>query len=221
VVALAIIGAVPGRFPIPRSRRGLLVAGAALVVVLGGAAAGTTIALTGSSAGDSGLTTASFSGYGFEFGYPAGWERVDWCWLGTSVYPLLLLTTAQVPPRCEPSSGEFGSGTPLPPPHRLGRDAISAWWFASNDAKPPPGKLNATLDGRPAQIKVRVDSTRRTSSSYVNCTTGRTQRFLTAWIRGPSASVRQIDVGAVICGPDFAAGEAEVREMLDSLRFTS
>ncbi|MFL5914356.1 MAG: hypothetical protein ACJ752_01780 [Gaiellaceae bacterium] len=39
-----------GRFPIPRSRRGLLVAGAALVVVLGGAAAGATVALTGPAA---------------------------------------------------------------------------------------------------------------------------------------------------------------------------
>ena len=48
-----------------------------------------------------------------------------------------------------------------------------------------------------------------------------TQRFLTAEIRGPSANVEQIEVGAVICGPDFATGEAAVRKMLDSVRFTS
>jgi hypothetical protein len=54
----------------------------------------------------------------------------------------------------------------------------------------------------------------------VNCNTGSTQQFLTALIRGPSSNVKQIEVGAVICGPDFATGRAEVRKMLDSLRFT-
>jgi hypothetical protein len=188
-------------------------------VVLGGAAAGTTIALTGASAGDSGQTKASFPGYGFEFRYPPRWQREDWCWLGTSVFPLLLLTTAHTAPTCQPNV-EFGSGTPLPPPERLARNGISVWWFASNRASPPPGGPNATLDGQPARITVRRQSTRRTSKSYVNCTTGTTQRYLTAWIRGTTRDVRQIEVGAVICGPRFAAGEAAVREMLDSLRFT-
>ena len=120
-----MIGAVRGRFPIPRSRRGLLVAGAALVVVLGGAAAGSTLALTGAGGGDGGLTKASFPGYGFEFRYPSTWEREDWCWLGTSVFPLLLLTTAQNAPPCQPNVA-FGSGTPLPPPQHLGPIDVSA-----------------------------------------------------------------------------------------------
>ena len=85
---------------------------------------------------------------------------------------------------------------------------------------PAAGGQSLTLDGQPARIAVRRDSTRRTSKSYVNCTTGATQLFLTAWIHGPSANVQQIEVGAVICGPDFAAGEVEVREMLNNLRFT-
>lgn len=214
------MGAVRGRFPIPRSRRGLLVAGAALVVVLGGAAAGATVALTGSSAGDKGLTRASFPGYGFEFRYPSGWTREDWCWLGTSVYPLLLLTTAQNAPPCQPNLA-FGSGTPLPPPQRIGPNGVSAWWFASSRTSPSHGGPNATLDGKPARITVRREPTRRTENSYVNCSSGATQRFLTAEIRGPSANVEQIEVGAVICGPDFATGEAAVRKMLDSVRFTS
>ena len=120
-----MIGAVRGRFPIPRSRRGLLVAGAALVVVLGGAAAGATVALTGAGGGDGGLTKASLPGYGFEVRYPSTWEREDWCWLGTSVFPLLLLTTAQNPPPCQPNVA-FGSGTPLPPPQHLGPNDVSA-----------------------------------------------------------------------------------------------
>lgn len=213
-----MIGAVRGRFPIPRSRRGLLVAGAAFAVVLGGAAAGIAIALTGGSAGDSGLARASFAGYGFAFRYPSGWEREDWCWLGTSVFPLLLLSTAQNPPPCQ-SNIQFGSGTPLPPPQRVERNGVSVWWFASDHVRTPL-RPNATLDGQPARITVRQESTRRTQKSYVNCSTGTTQQFLTALIRGPSSIVKQIEVGAVICGPDFASGLADVRKMLDSVRFT-
>jgi hypothetical protein len=215
-----MIGAVRGRFPIPRSRRGLLVAGAALVVVLGGAAAGATVALTGAGGGDSGLTKASFPGYGFEFRYPSTWEREDWCWLGTSVFPLLLLTTAQNAPPCQPNVA-FGSGTPLPPPQRLGPNDVSAWWFASDQAGVLLARLNATLGGQPARITVRRQSTRRTQKSYVNCSSGATQQFLTALIHGPSSNVKQIEVGAVLCGPDFASGLAAVRMMLDTLRFTS
>ena len=212
------MGVVRGHFPIPRSRRGLLVAGAALLVVLGGSATGIALALTGTSG--KGLTRASFPGYGFEFRYPSKWQREDWCWLGTSVFPLLLLTTTANAPPCQPNL-QFGSGTPLPPAQRVAGNGISAWWFASDTAKRPPGEPNATLDGQPARITVRQESTRRTQKSYVNCTTGATQRILTAWIHGPSGNVRRIDVGAVICGPDFAAGLADVRRMLDSLRFTS
>jgi hypothetical protein len=55
----------------------------------------------------------------------------------------------------------------------------------------------------------------------VNCSSGATQQFLTALIHGPSSNVKQIEVGAVLCGPDFASGLEAVRKMLDSLRFTS
>jgi hypothetical protein len=214
------MGAVRGRFPIPRSRRGLLVAGAAVAVVLAGAAAATTIALTGGSASGSGagLTKASFEGYHFEFRYPSKWESEDWCWLGTTVYPLLLLTTEANPPPCQPSL-EVGSGTPLPPPQVIASNGVTAWWSASSQAGSPPGKLNTSLDRNPARITVRQESTRRTQQSYVNCKRGATQRHLTAWIHWPSPDVKRIEVGAVICGPDFAAGEADVRRMLDSLRF--
>jgi hypothetical protein len=163
-----MIGSVRGPFPIPRSRRGLLVAGAALAVLLGGAAAGLTVALTGAGSdsggnggngGNGGLTRASFAGYGFDFRYPSGWQREDWCWLGTTVFPLLLLTTAQNPPPCQPNI-EFGSGTPLPPPQRIERDGVSAWWFASDHVLTSL-LPNATLDGHAARITVRAQPTRR------------------------------------------------------------
>src|SRR4051812_29191752 len=123
-----MIGAVRGRFPIPRSRRGLLVAGAALGVVVGGAAAPPPVALTGAGGGGGGQARASFPGYGCEFRYPWRWEREDGCWPGTSVFPLLLWTPAQNAPPCQPNVA-FGSATPLPPPQRLGPNDVSAWWF--------------------------------------------------------------------------------------------
>jgi hypothetical protein len=211
------MGAVRGRFPIPRSRQGLLVAGAAVVVVVAAAAIGSVLAFSGSGAR---LADASFPGYQLSFRYPATWKRKDWCWIGTSVFPLTLLTTARAAPTCEQDSS-IGSGTPLPPPQRLGSNTVSAWWFASDQRSPTALRPNAELDGQPARITVRQQSTRRTSKSYVNCRTGTTQRFLTALIHGPSANVTQIEVGAFICGPDFAPGLADVRKMLDSLRFTS
>lgn len=214
------MGAVRGRFPIPRSRRGLLVAAAALVVVLGAAAAGTIIALTSASAGHSGLADASFPGYHLSFRYPEAWKRKDWCWLGTDVFPLTLLRTGPAAPTCE-FSAQYGSGTPLPPPQRLGRNGVSAWWFATDKAVPALGKANTSVDGQPARVTVRSQSTRRTAKSYVNCTTGTSQRFLTALIHGPAPDVTQIEFGAVVCGPDFASGLADVRAILDSVHFTS
>jgi hypothetical protein len=130
------------------------------------------------------------------------------------------LTTAQNAPPCQPNVA-FGSGTPLPPPQRLGPNDVSAWWFASDHAGALLARPNATLGGQPARITVRRQSTRRTQKSYVNCSSGATQQFLTALIHGPSSNVKQIELGAVLCGPDFASGLAAVRMMLDTLRFTS
>jgi hypothetical protein len=198
------------------ANRRWVVIGAGIVVVAA-AAIGSALAFSGSKAR---LTDAKFPGYRLSFRYPAGWTREDWCWVGTSVFPLTLLTTAPVAPTCE-RDPTIGSGTPLPPPQRLNSNGVVAWWFASDERTTTSLRPNAELDGRPARITVRSESTRRTSKSYVNCRTGATQRFLTAAIHGPSSAVSQIQVGAVICGPDFTSGLADVRKMLDSARFTS
>jgi hypothetical protein len=198
-----------------RANRRWVVIGAAVVVVAA-AATGSVLAFSGSGAR---LADASFPGYKLSFRYPASWKRKDWCWIGTSVFPLTLLTTAPAVPTCQQDS-TIGSGTPLPPPQRLASNSVSTWWFAS-DQSAPRLRPNAQLDGRPARITVQRQPTRRTSKSYVNCKTGTTQRFLTAQIKGSNSGVGQIDVGAVVCGPDFTSGLAAVRKMLDSLRFTS
>lgn len=212
--------AVRAHLPIPRLRRGRVLVGAAvLVLALGGAAAGVILSLNSAGGRSRGLDEASFPGFHLSFDYPSAWGRQDWCWLGTAVFPLTLLTTAHPVPACKQNT-QYGEGTALPPPQRLGRNGVSTWWFASGRRGPTVLKPNARLGGQPARITVRREPTRRTSSSYVNCTTGTTQRFLTARIQDKSSSVREIQVGAVICGPQFAAGEAAVRRMLASLRFT-
>jgi hypothetical protein len=188
----------------------------AILVVVAATAIGSALAFSGSG---SRLTDASFPGYQLSFRYPGSWQRTDWCWVSTDVFPLTLLTTSHAAEPCEENS-QFGSGTPLPPPQRIDRNGVSAWWFGSG--RPVTSlRPNATVGGRSARITVKPEPTRRTAKSYVNCRTGTTQRFLTALIHGPSSNVTQIEVGAVICGPDFASGLADVRKMLDSLRFTS
>jgi hypothetical protein len=201
--------------PVEAKRRWLVIG--ALTVAVAGVAIGSFLAFAGSG---SGLADASYPGYHLSFRYPAAWKRKDWCWIGTSVFPLTLLTKAPAAPTCQ-QNAQFGSGTPLPPPQRLAPDGVSAWWFASDATHPALGRTNATVDGRPAHITVQRQSTRRTSKSYVNCRSGRTQRFLTAQIQGPTSNVAQIELGAVVCGPDFAVGLADVRKMLDSVRITS
>jgi hypothetical protein len=192
-----------------------------LVLVLGGAGAAIATTLSGGKTSkattvDRDLTLATFPGYRLSFRYPRGWHREDWCWLGTNTFPLTLLTTAK-PPRCQ-AGNVFGFQSPLPPPQRIGSHGVAAWWAASG--RRSMAVANARVGGRPAHISVTSEPTRRTPHSYVNCVgAGKTQRRLTAVIQGPSSRIRAFHVGAVICGPDFAAGEADVRKMLASVHF--
>jgi hypothetical protein len=202
------------RFPVPQSGGRLLVAGAILFTV---------VVATGCGSGGGGpkgpsLRLARFPGYRLSFRYPAAWQRKDWCWIYTDEFPLTLLTTAELLPDCQPTN-LFGFGTPLPPPQVLRKNGVSAWWIAY------PGKAlvgmtpNARLGGRPAVMSVRSQPTSRAT---VKCKgAGPTQRLLRAQIRGPGSGVGRLDVGAVICGPDFASGLADARAMLASLRFTN
>lgn len=203
------------RFSVPQSRRGLLVAAVALVVVLGGAAAGTIVALRSSSTHRGALARASFPGFRLSFSYPAAWHREDWCWLETGESPITLLTTAHPVPPCQ-QGNIFGFETPLPPPQRLRADGVAAWWLTVPKQGLAGASPNARVGGEPARITVESEPT---GHAVVRCA-GATQRVLRAQIHGPSSTVGQVRVGAVICGPDFAAGEADVRRMLASARFT-
>jgi hypothetical protein len=165
------------------------------------------------------LTTASFPGFRLAFRYPADWKYKGWCWIGTSEFPLALLTVDR---RALCSQGNFyGFRTPLPPPLRLGPNDVAAWWTAFTKSN-LDGAPNAHVAGKPARIVVQQEPTKRTPKSSVNCGgSGPTQRRLTAQVKGPGSGVGRVELGAVICGPNFAAGEAAVRKMLNSLHFTS
>jgi hypothetical protein len=214
-----MMGAMRAYFSDPSSgRKRLLLAVLALVLVLGGVAVGTTLAV-GKGGGGSDLTTASYPGFQLSFRYPSDWQRRNWCWLGTHEFPVTLLTTVHPPP-CNPGN-VFGFETPLPPPLRLGKDDVAAWWLTTDRQHLARIRPNTRIDGEPAQISVRQEPARKPHSD-VNCAgAGPTRRSVNAQIQARSSSIGRILVGAVICGPDYAAGEAKVREMLSSLRFTS
>jgi hypothetical protein len=204
--------AVRVRVSLPQSRRGLLVATILLTVLVATGCGG------GSNDRSLKLKLARFPGYRLSFRYPPAWQRKDWCWIYSDEFPLTLLTTANPAPGCQPSN-LFGFGTPLPPPQVLGKDGVAVWLIAY------PGRAlvgvtpNAQVGGRPAIISVRSQPSH---PAIVKCVgTGPTRRLLRARIRGPGSGFGRLDVTAVICGPHFSAGLADVREMLASVRFTS
>ena len=205
-----------------RQRR-LLVA--ALVVALAGGAAGVTLALRSPSGPSQptaghGWTKADLLPQRVSLLYPVAWKRVNWsCWTGLTP-PFLLLTTARPTPTCE--SGSF------PPQERLGRDGVAVWF----EYPAPPLNVktvsspNARIGGQPARI-AHPPLHGLGGSQWVTCTGGAAPgRPLGARIQDPGFSgdgmllPRSIlFVGAVVCGPHYAKGDAAVRRMLASIRF--
>lgn len=207
------------QLPVPRSRRGLLIVTAVFLLVLGGAVAGVALGTSSSAAGR--LTDANFRGFQIFFRYPAAWRREDWCWVpANGATPMTLLSTAPHPPRCYPYPYPLGGGTGLPPRQQLGPDGVTVWWLVFNHGGLSGAEPNARLAGKPARITVRQVPA-GSSRFQVRCVgSGATERTLRARIEGPSSRIGQVLVGAVICGPDFAAGQAAVERVLESLRFT-
>lgn len=191
---------------------------AAVVVVVAGGAAGAAVALSGGSG--TRLTAASFPGYELSFRYPASWKRVDWCWTETNVSPITVVTTARKPPVCQEST-VFGGGTPLPPPELLQPDGVSVSWqyFDRPGQKVPPP--NGTVGGRPASVRLGWQRVRgRIAHGPICGKDGTRERTLVAEVPHVLTSTGVMRVDAMMCGPDFAAGEATVRRVLATARFT-
>lgn len=198
-------------------KRRRLVIAAAIVVVVAGGAIGAAVALSGSGRP---LVEASFPGYaGISFRYPESWRRVDWCWTSTEVSPMALLTSGRRSPPCV-GTQLFGGGTPLPPPQRLAEDGVSVWWLYTDRSGLKPVRSNTRIGGRPADLAVSWQRPPKSLGAGPRCVDAQRQRRLVADIQAPRSSTARFEAGAVVCGPDYAGGEAAVRRMLDSVRFS-
>jgi hypothetical protein len=190
-----------------RKRRVLV---AALAVALAAGVTGATLALREPSGGSHTLATGGLSNVAFR--YPASWSRVNWtCWIGP-LPEMLLFTTARPTPTCRDGS--------FPPREQLGPDGIAVWFVYPA----PPLNVrtvtnpNTRIGGQPAHIS-NAPVRGLGATKWVACTSGAAPgRPLGARIQYPGGSV--LKVAAVVCGPDYAKGEAAVRRMLASLRFT-
>jgi len=198
-----------------RQRRVLITLAA---IVVAGLAAGLTLVLRTGGGGPpsggpltGGLTTARYSD-GFSLRHPRSWTRVDWtCWRGGSITsPIGLLTNARPAPTCPGLT--FQGGFSFPPRERLGTNTVMV--FLANGGFMHGEKLrwNASIDGKPAHVwrpEYGPDVWPGT------CPAGVPSEF-----RSVNIAAALGVVGATICGPNLAAGNAAFGRILGSLRFT-
>lgn len=200
-------------------RRWLLVAVAVVVVAAGAAVAA--VLLTRGSSGPR-LASAAYPGYNLSFRYPSTWRRVDWCETGTVVSPIAVLTTARKAPKCA-GPNAFSFGTPFPPPQLLPRNGLTVALQYSNRSRLHVPPANATVGGRPASVRAgwkRVPHITVVKVGAICGKVGTRERTLVAQVPHVVAPTGVLRIAALICGPDFAAGEAAVRRVLATVRFT-
>lgn len=176
---------------------------------------------TSQPAAGQGWATADLAPERISLRYPMRWKLAYWgCWIGASMPPLMLLTTARPTPTCERSHR-------FPPQERLGRDGVAVW---VEDPAPPINvemvrNPNTRLDGQPARITA-PPLHGLGGSQLVTCSGGAAPgRLLGARIQDPGYSGDGLLlrggillVGAVVCGPHYAKGDAAVYRLLTSIR---
>jgi len=200
------------------NRRTLLVA--AVVVVLAAGAAGAAVALSGGS-GER-LTSVSFPGYDLSFRYPAAWKRENWCWTGTVTSPIAVLTSARGLKACHQGNG-FVAGSAFPPPQLLHAGELTVSWLYTTRAPAHAAPANTTVGGRPASVRLgwtRVPHVRVIKVGAICGRAGTRERTLVAEIPHVLTHAGLVRASALICGPNFAAGEQAVRRVLATVRFT-
>lgn len=185
--------------------------------MVAGGAVGAWLALSGGSG--VATTEATFPGYDLSFRYPSTWKRVDWCWTGTVVSPITVVTTARKPPVCQNASA-FTGGTLFPPPELLQPGGVSVSWIYASVAQSKIGPANATVGGLPANVRLGWTQVRgRIAHGPICGTDGTRERTLVAKVPGVLRKTGVMRAAAMICGPDFAAGEKTVRRLLATVRF--
>lgn len=156
--------------------------------------------------------TARFHLYRFSLRYPGPWTLASWsCQPSTpEITPIAVLTNAKPAPKC-PKRTEYG-GYSFPPRQQLGANVVSI--SLANGDGAPFAKLrwNARVDGRPA----RIERPAYERDPLVGCGGGNRRESRQVFIKAPRAL---LNVGATLCGPDLAAGNAAVNRILASVRF--
>lgn len=192
---------------------------AVVVLALAAGAAGAAVALTRGS-GER-LESARYPGFGLSFRYPAAWKRLDWCWTGTVVSPIAVVTSSRRAPVCHQGNG-FSSGTSFPPPQLLGPDELTISWLYSGYPHASVPAANATVGGRRASVRLgwtRVPHKRVITAGAICGKAGTPERTLVAEVPHVLTRTGVVRASALICGPDFAAGERDVRRVLATVRF--
>ncbi len=197
-----------------RRRRLLVAAG---VVALAGLAAGLTLALRSPGGGPGGApATADFPQFGVSLRYPAAWTQLacseDYL---IHVMPIALLTTVRPAPSCSQPM-KTGVAVSWPPAAQLGENGVSV--ALSIASFPLPAGKRPTWNARVGARRARVTVSPPRAGV---CPAGARGEYRTIAIQdGASATNAVFAVTADICGPDLAAGEAGLREVLRSIRFT-
>jgi hypothetical protein len=189
-----------------------------VVVLLVGLAAGLVLALRTPGGPPPGgpltgkAVTARFRLYRFSLRYPGPWTLANWSCQPSNpeITPIAVLTNAQPAPKC-PGPTEYG-GYSFPPRQQLGANTVSI--SLANGDLAPFAKLrwNARVDGRPARIE-RPASGR---DPLVGCAGGNRHESRQVFIKAPHVL---LNLGATICGPDLATGNAALNRILASIRF--
>jgi hypothetical protein len=210
-----------------RARQRRMLIGLA-VLLLAGLSAGLTFVFRspgGSSPHGGGLTSANYSSFGVSLRYPAAWTRlhcVNWFGDGTGT-PISLLTSAQPAPTCP---RPFTEST-FPPPQRLRADGVMVFLFDTEIPGYVRLKWNARVDHQPASVPLRTFGAPKFFRAHyltgVYCPASVRREYRAAYVKRPQPRtiVEAFAIGALICGPDIAAGDAAVRNLVASMRVTN
>ncbi|HKO28247.1 MAG TPA: hypothetical protein VJU80_12375 [Solirubrobacteraceae bacterium] len=195
-----------------RQRRALVALG---LLLLAGAALALALALRSSGAGPpggppgGGLTSASYRQWGVSLRYPSGWTQLR-CRAWTDQGMISLLTSARPAPTCTPPRLGF------PPPENLGADGAAIFLMGSPVWPWAKIRWNARIGGQPANVPPPAYGAKYLVDQI--CPAGARREYRTITIKPAHAAM--LNVGALICGPHFATGDAAMRTLLASMRFT-
>jgi hypothetical protein len=174
-------------------------------------------AATGSAAPTAALSAhaSHYRRYGVSFSYPAAWKRLDWCWEGTTVTPLVVLTAGRVSTACDGKRPWF-------PPGTLHRRNLSVFWaeggmpglkWFSTVKRSPTTRVG----GQPARTAILTPRARHWHES--GCSLTRATVAIVTEIRLAYPVDNYYEMTACLRRPHLTANERAVRTMLASVRF--